>query len=157
MSGMIQMADMTMDEVVFSHRDTDGTDRHFNITRLLQRVAQGDIPVFEAPVDRVFAMHVAQHFGIEQHRYQRLTVKSLRTPILVAGHEGAEVFSGMAGFLIDGCHRYVYAAAHGVPTIRTFIVPQTVWDPTFLVDVPSWLNDLVMPEVVDQTAKSHMP
>ena len=160
---MLNLWQMSLTDVVFSHRDTDGTDRHFVITRLIERLKQGDDEIVEAPMDYAFALHVQHHFGIEQHRLARITPQVLDDNPMIYAHftpkspQGRAVpIGGVDAILIDGAHRYLKAAMLGRQTIKAFLVPESLWT-EYLLDVPPELNEACMADVIAGTAESYIP
>ena len=72
---MIDMATCGLTDIVFSHRDTDGTDRHFHITRLMQRVAR---PIVDQSANIVTDAHLSYE-GLAEHFHSHHVVDHSQT------------------------------------------------------------------------------
>lgn len=152
---MISMWDMKLTDVVFTHQDTDGVVRHFAVSRLLAKFQHEEI--VRVPIDYNFARHVVQHNGLEPHRYYRITHEVvLRNPVLYAQLHKRPGEDLPTSILIDGSHRYAWAAANGWKELPAILLSPEQWEP-FLVDVPDDIYELSKRDIRNGTAKSYLP
>lgn len=150
---MISMWDMSFSDVVFTHSDTEGVVRHFAVSRLLERYGQEEMVII--PMDYEFARHVVQNNGLEPHRYARITHEIvLRNPVLYV--EVQRPGKPVTHILIDGSHRYAWAAANGWKELPAIVLKPEQWEP-FLIDVPEDITELAMRDIRNGTAKSYLP
>lgn len=118
---------------VFTHVSDAGEITHFNIDLMTEiafaAVQEGLIEVVHANVDPKHAAFCRAHRGIEQHRLDRIDVHAFLTPIFVCDDFGHDSTS----LLVDGHHRYVWAAEHGWEVIPAVILPPAVWQRCLIV------------------------
>lgn len=131
----------TVGHVVFTHVE-NGKTRAWSITLLdrimKQALDRGYLEPVEAEVDPEWAEYCVQNRGIEEHRLARLSDEALDSPVY--GFMEAD-----GSFLmVDGHHRYVYAARMGYPTIKTAIVPKEVMDLVEIEGVPNLNPEAVL-------------
>lgn len=109
---------------LFTHIDTDGTQRHFAAT-LMAQWAERFATKIQTPLRRADALLVACKRGVERHRIERLVALGSKFdlkahPILYMQWPPDE------HLLIDGSHRYVAAAVLDCPWIFAYEVPHAI-------------------------------
>lgn len=120
---------------IYSHLSDRGVARHWHIERLLSFSAL--FPRIEADI-RMHMVHVIMdRRGIEPHRVARITEAALKTPILFVEMEAEfEHEPPISHLLVDGNHRYIYAAINGIPTLPAVIIPKAISDKCLILGVP---------------------
>lgn len=152
---MLSMWEMTLADVVFTHQDTEGVVRHFAVSRIVERYR--DEQIVAVPINHQFARHVVQYNGLEEHRYNRITNEViLSSPVIYATLRLRPGEDEPFHILIDGSHRYAWAAAHRWTEIPAIILAPEQWEP-FLIDVPEDITELAMRDIRNGTAKSYLP
>lgn len=110
--------------VVFTHI-SGGKTRCWSITVLLELIkvaSEEDVIEVTAFVDPEWAEWCKHNRGVEQHRLDRLTDADLKYPVVGMMVEDKDSPDGMTYLMVDGHHRYVYAAMKKKPTINCLIL-----------------------------------
>ncbi|MET4190719.1 MULTISPECIES: hypothetical protein [unclassified Bradyrhizobium] len=130
---------------VFTHVDhMTGKVRHFDATMLYEDLKAGKVAHY---VDRyhfrgVDLKHIYKNQGVEQWKVDRLTYHICRRPILVCrvpdwdGQRECDV-------IIDGNHRIIRRALHGLRWAMAFVIDPPHWEP-YLLPIPEALNHIYM-------------
>lgn len=120
---------------IFSHLSDRGVARHWHIERLLSFSAL--FPRIEAPIDMHMVAVIMDRRGIEPHRLERMTREALALPMLFVEMEAEFAHEPpVSHLLVDGNHRYVYAALNGIPSLPAIIIPKAVSDKCLILGVP---------------------
>lgn len=138
-------------EIVFSHVDDKTNEvRHFAVERIEKWLrTRSDIPIIRVPIDYVFAQFAFTYRGIEQHRFERITKRQIKTnPIVLAHMPGVGRDTTGEHLMIDGTHRYCKAAMLGMEHIHAYELQPEHWEP-FLVHVPE-LDNLTREQMIGQ-------
>ncbi len=119
---------MDLHEAVYTWIDPDGVDTvlHFASDRMAAW-AKDNLETVMTPCNEADARMLIRDRCLEKHRLDRFDLKVLDLPVLYCEMDGG------THLLVDGNHRYVYAAALGVPWIKAHIFKRSDWEP-FLVD-----------------------
>jgi hypothetical protein len=128
---VIKVADMGNAEHVFTWENPD--------TLALTNLATGRMAAWcketsqevvgIAVQDTAATMFMAER-GIEWHRLGRIKVADLLTPVILCD------WRDNTHLLVDGHHRYVYAALLGVKTIPAYMLTHDQWEPFVIEGVP---------------------
>lgn len=115
-------------ETIFTHFDPEtGEQRIYAVDRLLAHLAV--YQPYLVPVDPDMARWMVEHRGLEAHRLARLT------PEIVA-EAPPVIFCKQADgtwLLVDGTHRYLWLAEHGVKWVLGYMAEPSDWEP-FIVE-----------------------
>ena len=114
-------------EAVFTWIDPDTKAcTHWASDRIVDWCSRAGLDTILTPVDPRYAFMFIKDRGIETHRLERLSAESLTIPIVyIDMGDGTHL-------LIDGHHRYVYAAAIGHDTLLAYMITKEQAEP-FLV------------------------
>lgn len=125
--------EMNRREEVFSHRDEDGTYRHFP-SQFMYKFAVAffgrctDIVACELPLTAAMIQHIRERKGIEQERVDRLTYPFLRLPLVGIFWDDATP----EATIIDGNHRAVKLFELGRPSAQVFCFKKALWEQMLL-------------------------
>jgi hypothetical protein len=123
---MIDIRDIGLKEAIFTHIDDQDHQVDIAIDRLSNATfaacAAGLLKCVQAPVQKQIADYFVSHRGVEQHRLDRLDLKTLSTHPIIFGD-----WPNGAHMLLDGHHRYVKAYQLGLTQIKAVIVPEPAW------------------------------
>jgi predicted protein tyrosine phosphatase len=119
---------------IFSHRDDDGTTRHFHIIALKATIQAGNAVLAELPVDaQQVAFTTANRSLDETHIKERISDEYLNEPGIIC------LFADDSHLIVDGNHRYVKRARLGLPTMLFWMLSELQWRQSLLI-VPSSFN-----------------
>lgn len=135
---MIPLEQMGMHEIVFTWCDEQNNrEVTFAISRIEQYIKDQGLEPILTNVELPSAMRMLAECGIEQHRLSRLTPEALRTPIVYA-HLPDDMH-----LLLDGHHRYVFAAFNGFHTLPAFMLEPDQYEQFIVEGLPYMGTDKV--------------
>ena len=113
---------------VFTHiDDKDPTIlTRYNVTALNRHCHENKLQIFRVPITSEAAEICKNQRGVEQHRLDRLTEKSLLHPAIFCLQEDG------SAVMVDGTHRVVWAWDHGYREIYGYVLKPEVWKPFIL-------------------------
>ena len=128
---------LTPTEALFTWIDPDTHEQlTFAVDRLVAAVAALEIVL--VPVDQEVAERYRRERGIEQHRLQRMTPDALQQPICLA------TMPDGTHLMIDGHHRYVYAASIQAHSIQAHLIPEETWKECLITDMPHLSEEFIL-------------
>ena len=130
---MIDYRSLPHTDQIFTYVDEDtGFMTTYAADKLLRYIPHAGLEPCIVPVLKEQAAIYCRERNIEIHRLRKLEDLSKWTPILVLLHPGEEKKlevsedEAVGGLLIDGHHRYVFAAAKGIKDILAWMVPASI-------------------------------
>lgn len=125
----IPVADMNSGDTVFEWNGDDGETMFFAITRMTEWMVRHveEINICCTMASQDAAQDFWDRGSIDQYKLDRITDESFKWPIIYC-----ETADGMH-ILVDGHHRFVYAADRGLERIPTVILKPHQWEP-FIVE-----------------------
>lgn len=124
-----------MDQL-FTFLPGDGSETLIiNTTALMRHLSATKAKVLaEAPVTKEQADYVLQHHGVTVANLDKITDERLLDPILLI--ETSTTDENVEVVLVDGNHRYVRASDKGLTWLPACVVPQELWRPFVLENLP---------------------
>ena len=127
---MISVKDMDPREPVFTFIEPSTQEEFSWAVQRLAEWANKHAETFITPVERIGALMFVRDRGIEQHRLERLDPACLLDPIVYLDWgDGTQL-------LLDGHHRYVYAAMNGFTEILAHMLTHEQVEPFRVEGIP---------------------
>lgn len=126
------------DDQLFSHKDTEGTYRHFHI-RTLKALVTTNLccPIVRMDITPDQVAICRQYHGIEEAYLNRMPLRFVDEPGLIC------MFKDDTTLLVDGNHRFVYRGDNGYPYMSFYVIPEEVWR-NCLLDMPLQLSVMLV-------------
>jgi len=106
---------------VFSHIDSDGTQRHFAATAIRRQAIKDNAPRHWVKIEQEAAEMIKRDRGIEKERLELAMQTQKYEPLIICE------MSDNTHLLIDGSHSYVAMAQKGIEAAEMFHVPEVIW------------------------------
>lgn len=126
---MLSASDLKPFETLYTFVANDGTNTHIAAERLRQWcLAAPNLEIFEVPVEKRIAEGFIKRNIVSYANCVRLVTHQHLNPLIYA-KTGTFTEGRPDVMLVDGHHRYVYAAAAGRRTFPAFILEEAEWHP----------------------------
>lgn len=111
---------------VFHHKDEQGVYRHFHINTLMRLVRVHRCPLLTCEVTEEQGKFITANHGIEERRIATMPLSNLSEPGLLCK------FPDGTDLIVEGNHRFVWLARHGMETMEFYEIPEEVWKQSLL-------------------------
>ncbi len=129
---MIKYQDCLDGELSFSWSGRNGEEHMWLTGRMIRAAEHYHKRVVCVGMDVDFARWVAKSYGIEQHRYDRITPEAImKSPVVYVR------FPDDSHTLVDGAHRYLKAAVLGWTGVPAYVFSIGEAD-QFEIEIPSF-------------------
>ncbi len=130
---------MTWSDQIFSHRDREGTYRHFDVTKLWQMV-NADTSRYARRTFAVTndeAVYLARNHGVDGQHLARITRLQAEQPGLMVE------FPDSTQIVLDGNHRYLKRFSLGRKTMDFYVLTEAQARPAMLAIPPAVADRLL--------------